>query len=105
MTMLACCSPDLILQIRVVLHAGLLFHSITPTGTLEHKSLHASCPVVQGTKWTAAQWIRTGRYLSKAELVAAIQARAKQHMEKQAAAVAALQQTVAAALAVAAQRR
>lgn len=107
MTALACHTPGLNLRANAApaSHAALLFHSITPTGALERKSLHASCPVVRGTKWTAAKWIRTGRYLSQAELVAAIQARAQQHMDKQAAAVAALQQTVTAALAVATQRR
>ena len=36
---------------------GLLFFSITPEGDIDQKSMHAGCPVVKGTKWTATKWI------------------------------------------------
>jgi len=42
------------------LPAALLFHSMTPAGALEPKSLHASCPVISGTKWVVTKWLHTG---------------------------------------------
>jgi hypothetical protein len=53
--------------------AALLFHSQDATGSLERKSLHASCPVISGTKWAMSKWIRTGRYMTKSELLAMVQ--------------------------------
>ena len=36
---------------------GLLFWSITPENEIDPKSMHAGCPVLKGTKWTATKWI------------------------------------------------
>ena len=36
---------------------GLLFWSITPENKIDPKSMHAGCPVLKGTKWTATKWI------------------------------------------------
>ena len=36
---------------------GLLFWSITPDNKIDPKSMHAGCPVLRGTKWTATKWI------------------------------------------------
>jgi len=36
---------------------GLLFWSITPEGKIDPQSMHAGCPVIKGTKWTATKWI------------------------------------------------
>ena len=41
---------------------GLLFFSITPEGEIDQKSMHAGCPVVKGTKWTATKWIHARPY-------------------------------------------
>lgn len=37
---------------------ALLFYSLTPEGGKDESSLHASCPVVTGDKWSATKWIR-----------------------------------------------
>lgn len=36
---------------------GLLFWSITADYKIDAKSMHAGCPVIKGTKWTATKWI------------------------------------------------
>ncbi|PNH01678.1 Prolyl 4-hydroxylase subunit alpha-1 [Tetrabaena socialis] len=46
---------------------AILFHSIKPTGELERKSLHTACPVIKGTKWSAAKWIHVGHYAMGSE--------------------------------------
>lgn len=38
---------------------ALLFFSLRPDGTTDPASLHAGCPVLGGTKWTATKWIHT----------------------------------------------
>ena len=35
---------------------AVLFHSLTPDGTIDPRSLHGGCPVVQGEKWVATKW-------------------------------------------------
>jgi hypothetical protein len=67
--------PSVISAVCPLLHciAALLFHSQDTTGSLERKSLHASCPVIRGTKWAASKWIRTGRYMTKSELLGMVQ--------------------------------
>ncbi|KAM7507168.1 hypothetical protein LguiA_017621 [Lonicera macranthoides] len=37
---------------------GLLFYSLFPNGTIDARSLHGSCPVIEGQKWVATKWIR-----------------------------------------------
>jgi len=51
---------------------AILFHSIQPSGALERKSMHTACPVVKGTKWSAAKWIHVGRYAVGGEKPVAI---------------------------------
>ncbi|XP_077211073.1 putative prolyl 4-hydroxylase 7 isoform X2 [Tasmannia lanceolata] len=36
---------------------ALLFFSLHPNATTDESSLHSSCPVVEGEKWTATKWI------------------------------------------------
>ncbi|CAI5504076.1 unnamed protein product [Closterium sp. Naga37s-1] len=36
---------------------ALLFYSLHPDGTTDQSSLHASCPVIRGEKWSATKWI------------------------------------------------
>lgn len=38
---------------------ALMFFSLTPDGTLDEMTKHASCPVLKGTKWTATVWVHT----------------------------------------------
>lgn len=36
---------------------ALLFFSLHPDATIDPMSLHGSCPVIEGEKWSATQWI------------------------------------------------
>lgn len=38
--------------------SALLFYGITLDGNTDPTSLHASCPVIRGEKWTATKWMR-----------------------------------------------
>lgn len=38
---------------------AILFWSMTLTGVEDEASMHASCPVVRGEKWTATKWLHT----------------------------------------------
>ena len=40
---------------------AILFWSLDTTGAQDPKSLHASCPVVRGNKWTATKWMRVAK--------------------------------------------
>ena len=40
---------------------AVLFWSLDTTGEKDPKSLHASCPVLKGQKWTATKWMRVGK--------------------------------------------
>lgn len=37
---------------------AVLFYNLHPNGVPDPKSLHASCPVLKGEKWSAPKWIR-----------------------------------------------
>lgn len=41
---------------------ALLFHSMTPHGQLEERSMHGACPVIKGEKWSMTKWIHAGQY-------------------------------------------
>lgn len=41
---------------------AVLFWSIKPDGRFDPKSLHGSCPVIKGEKWSATKWIHVGTY-------------------------------------------
>ena len=51
------CDDDAVLKIRPAKGAALLFYSLTPDGREEDNARHAACPVVEGDKWTAQQFI------------------------------------------------
>lgn len=36
---------------------ALLFFSLHPDATTDKSSLHGSCPVIEGEKWSATKWI------------------------------------------------
>jgi len=44
-----------------------LFWSINTDGRFEPKSLHGSCPVIKGQKWSATKWIHVGHYAMDGE--------------------------------------
>ena len=44
----------------------LLFYSLTPDGKPDERSLHASCPVTRGEKWSATKWIHVSGFRTAA---------------------------------------
>ena len=42
---------------------AVLFYTMTPDGTEDGNSIHGSCEVVAGEKWSATIWIRTGKFV------------------------------------------
>lgn len=49
------------LAVKPTKGAAVLFYSLKPDGTTDPKSLHGSCPVIKGEKWSAPKWIHTGQ--------------------------------------------
>ena len=43
---------------------ALLFFSLHPDATTDARSLHGSCPVIEGEKWSATKWIHV-RFFEK----------------------------------------
>ncbi|KAK3271236.1 hypothetical protein CYMTET_20403 [Cymbomonas tetramitiformis] len=41
---------------------AMVFWSLKTDGNTDNKSLHASCPVIKGNKWTATKWLRVNKY-------------------------------------------
>ncbi|KAI4390000.1 hypothetical protein MLD38_002159 [Melastoma candidum] len=41
---------------------AVLFWSMKPDGTVDPRSLHGSCPVIKGTKWSAPKWMHVHEY-------------------------------------------
>lgn len=50
------------LSVRPRMGDALLFWSMKPNATLDLLSLHGSCPVIQGDKWSATKWMRVNKY-------------------------------------------
>uniref|UniRef100_A0A0E0CVP0 procollagen-proline 4-dioxygenase n=1 Tax=Oryza meridionalis TaxID=40149 RepID=A0A0E0CVP0_9ORYZ len=42
--------------------SAVLFFSLHPNATLDTDSLHGSCPVIEGEKWSATKWIHVRSY-------------------------------------------
>ncbi|BAF10987.2 Os03g0166200, partial [Oryza sativa Japonica Group] len=42
--------------------SAVLFFSLYPNATFDPGSLHGSCPVIQGEKWSATKWIHVRSY-------------------------------------------
>eukprot|EP00873_Tetraselmis_striata_P024813 jgi/Tetstr1/445077/TSEL_032882.t1 len=51
-----------VLAVKPKKGAAIMFWSVKPTGELNVQSLHEACPVIKGTKWSAAKWIRMAPY-------------------------------------------
>ncbi|ONM06481.1 putative prolyl 4-hydroxylase 12 [Zea mays] len=49
--------PWLFLLVKPVKGDALLFFSLHPDATTDSDSLHGSCPVIEGQKWSATKWI------------------------------------------------
>jgi len=41
---------------------AVLFWSLKPDGNLDPSSLHGSCPVIRGTKYSATKWMHVGGF-------------------------------------------
>ncbi|KAG6493614.1 hypothetical protein ZIOFF_048606 [Zingiber officinale] len=41
---------------------ALLFWSMKPDGTVDPLSLHGSCPVIKGNKWSSTKWMHVHGY-------------------------------------------
>eukprot|EP00898_Chlorokybus_atmophyticus_P004182 jgi/Chlat1/4765/Chrsp308S00367 len=41
---------------------AVLFWTMQPGGDLDRFSLHGSCPVIKGEKWSATKWLHVGEY-------------------------------------------
>jgi prolyl 4-hydroxylase len=57
------CAADAPLAVKPRKGDALLFYSVTPSGEPDEASLHASCPVEEGTKWSATRWIREDKFV------------------------------------------
>lgn len=49
--------PLYVLAVKPSKGDALLFFSLHPNATTDTKSLHGSCPVIEGEKWSATKWI------------------------------------------------
>ncbi|KAJ6998871.1 hypothetical protein NC653_014890 [Populus alba x Populus x berolinensis] len=50
------------LSLKPKMGNALLFWSTRPDATLDPSSLHGSCPVIRGNKWSATKWMHLGEY-------------------------------------------
>ncbi|KAJ1380029.1 Prolyl 4-hydroxylase, alpha subunit [Sesbania bispinosa] len=50
------------LSIKPKMGDALLFWSMKPDATLDPASLHGSCPVIKGNKWSCTKWMRIHEY-------------------------------------------
>ncbi|KXZ50174.1 hypothetical protein GPECTOR_17g810 [Gonium pectorale] len=55
------------MAVKPVKGDAVLFWSIRPDGRFEPGSLHGSCPVIRGVKWSATKWIHVGHYAMSGE--------------------------------------
>lgn len=47
---------------------ALLFYSLLPDGSRDLASLHGSCPVLKGAKWSATKWIHVNKFVPPGEV-------------------------------------
>nr|WGT02532.1 prolyl 4-hydroxylase 3 [Tamarix hispida] len=50
------------LAVKPQMGDALLFWSMRPDASLDPSSLHGSCPVISGNKWSATKWMHVGEY-------------------------------------------
>ena len=58
------CDVSFVLAVKPVKGDALLFFSLHPNATTDTKSLHGSCPVIEGEKWSATKWIHVRSWSS-----------------------------------------
>lgn len=49
--------PYLKVHVPPVKGSAIFWHNLKPSGTSEHLTKHAGCPVLIGSKWVANKWI------------------------------------------------
>uniref|UniRef100_A0A0D9VPX6 procollagen-proline 4-dioxygenase n=1 Tax=Leersia perrieri TaxID=77586 RepID=A0A0D9VPX6_9ORYZ len=49
---------------------ALLFFSLHPNATFDRNSLHGSCPVIEGEKWSATKWIHVKSFDNRRRIAA-----------------------------------
>lgn len=57
--MYVCIYISFFLTVKARKGDALLFFSLHPNTTVDRSSLHGSCPVIEGQKWSATKWIHT----------------------------------------------
>ena len=54
--------PEVCMKVIPKKGNAVIFLSVLPNGDVDPMSLHGSCPVEKGTKWTMTKWIRERKY-------------------------------------------
>lgn len=54
---------------------ALMFYSLHPDGSKDLASLHGSCPVIKGEKWSATKWIHVNKFVPPGEVARLREAR------------------------------
>jgi prolyl 4-hydroxylase len=54
---------------------ALVFYSLHPDGSKDLASLHGSCPVIRGEKWSATKWIHVNKFVPPGEVARLREAR------------------------------
>lgn len=56
--------PEVCMKVVPKKGNAVIFLSVLPNGDVDPMSLHGSCPVEKGTKWTMTKWIRERKYVT-----------------------------------------
>ena len=59
------CATDSGISVRPDRGDAVFFYSLSPNNHEDKTSLHASCPVTQGEKWSATKWIHVSTFRRK----------------------------------------
>jgi prolyl 4-hydroxylase len=51
------CDIPTALKVQPVKGEAIIFYSLNSDGSVDPKSVHGGCPVIEGTKWSANKWI------------------------------------------------
>ena len=51
------CDIPTALKVQPIKGEAIIFYSLNSDGSIDKKSLHGGCPVIDGTKWSANKWI------------------------------------------------
>jgi prolyl 4-hydroxylase len=51
------CDIPTALKVKPIKGEAIIFYSLNSDGSMDDKSLHGGCPVIEGTKWSGNKWI------------------------------------------------